>query len=318
MAVPTGTTQTYTMIGIREDLADSINLLNAYTTPFYSKIGSDTAKNRTPEWLAHAAPAANPANAVIEGDTPTNQVASQPIRYKNIVQLMDKAYQVSSTAMAVDRAGQKEMLRLALINGIALRTDIEAALTQNSASVLGAAGVAGRLASAESWIATNINLGATGASTGFNTGTGLVAAPTDGTQRAATEVILKDVIRQCYISGGDNLDVLVGPAQKQNFSGFTGRSTQYQNVVGNSTATILGAADVYISDFGSHKIYPTRFNRNRTALVLDWSLWQKSFLQPIQDVDLAKTGHNLQKMMFCEVTLKCMNEKGNGKAADLT
>ena len=52
MAVPTGTTQTYTMIGIREDLADSINLLNAYTTPFYSKIGSDTAKNRTPEWLA--------------------------------------------------------------------------------------------------------------------------------------------------------------------------------------------------------------------------------------------------------------------------
>ena len=41
---------------------------------------------------------------------------------------------------------------------------------------------------------------------------------------------------------------------KQKFSGFQGIATQYRDNPGNSTAVIIGAADVYRSDFGLHSI----------------------------------------------------------------
>jgi Family of unknown function (DUF5309) len=318
MAVPTGTVQTFSQTRIREELANTINLLDAYQTPFYSRIGSDSVNNRTPEWLAHTAPPPDANNFRVEGDDATNISASQPIRYKNVCQLMDKPFQVTTTSLVVDSAGQKEKVRQTLLNGITLKTEIETFMTGNYASVIGAAAVAGRMAGAEAFIKTNVNLGATGAVGGFNTGTGLTAITTDGTQRAFTEVLLKDVIRQAFVSGGNNLDIILGPAQKQAFSAFTGKSTQYQQLAPGQKATITGGADVYVSDFGQHTAYPNRFSRNRTALIVDWSLWAKAWLQPIQEKELAINGHSERKMIYAEVTLKAYNEAGNGKVCDLT
>lgn len=318
MAVPTNTVQTFAQNRNREDLNNTINLLDAYETPFYSSIGASDTGNRSPEWLTHVAPSVDPTNAVIEGDDVVNDTTTQTTRYKNYVQLMDKVYGVSTTTTAVDSAGTKEAMRQKLLMGVALRTDVESFFTGAQASVVGAAGVAGKLGGAESYIATNISLGAAGAVGGFQTGTGLINAPTDGTQRAFTEALLKSVVLQAWTLGGKNLNVLVGGAQKQVVSGFAGITTKTSYITGSDMATVYGAADLYVSDFGKHKILPTRFMRNRTALVMDFSTWEKIWLQPINETPLARTGHSIRTMLACEVTLKCWNEKGNGKVADLT
>jgi hypothetical protein len=45
MAVPSGTTQTYGVVGRREDLTDDIHDLSPTETPFMTAIRKGTAKN---------------------------------------------------------------------------------------------------------------------------------------------------------------------------------------------------------------------------------------------------------------------------------
>jgi hypothetical protein len=318
MTVPTGTVQSFPVTRIREDLANVINLLDAYEVPFYSSIGSARAENNHPEWLAHKAPSPDTTNAQIEGDDRSNVTITQPIRYKNFTQILDKVIQVSDSVQAANTAGMKEMARDLMLNGIALKTDIETFITGNYASVAGAAGSAAHLAGAEAWIAVN-SIGGTGyAAGGFNTGTGVVAIATDGTLASATEANFKSVIQTVWQAGGKNLNVLVGGVMKQKISSsFTGISTRFQNVIGTDQAKILGAADIYVSDFGTHRIMPDRFTRTRTILILDFTTWDKLWLQPLQQKDLAVNGHSDRKMLWCELTLRCWNELANGKYADV-
>lgn len=58
MTVPTGTTQTYQQIGIREDLSDIIYDISPMETPFVSAMGKGTATATKPEWQIDALDAA--------------------------------------------------------------------------------------------------------------------------------------------------------------------------------------------------------------------------------------------------------------------
>jgi hypothetical protein len=330
MPVPSNTVQTFAMVGIREDLSDVITLTDPTDTPFYSGIAKGSAKNRTPEWQVDTLAAPDPANAAIEGDDPSNDVRTQPVRIRNVVQLFDKIIQVSSTARAVETAGRADELAYQVVkSGKELKRDMEARFTGNFASVLGAAGTAGQAAGAEAYLTTNVSRGATGANGGYNSGTGLIAAATDGTQRTSTEALLKTVIQATWTSGGNPAHIMVNGVQKQTYSGFPGIATQFNALNQSGKNTIVGGIDVYKSDFGIHTIVPNRFmgygtgrtrnttNANRTALVLDMSSWSVNFLQPMKTVDLAKTGHSDRKMIFAEATLECSDEKKNGIVADL-
>lgn len=330
MAVAANTVQTFAMVGIREDLSDVITMTDPTEVPFYSGIKKKSAKNRTPEWQVDSLAAPNPANMAIEGDVVANDATTQPVRRKNVVQLFDKVVEVSSTAQAVQTAGMADELAYQVLKkGKELKRDMEARFTGNYASVLGAAGTAGQAAGAEAHIVTNVDRGATGASGGYQTGTGLINAATDGTLRNASEALLKNVIQLAWQNGGDPSTIMVNGKMKQMFSSFTGIATQYRDNPGTKAAVIIAAADVYKSDFGLHSIVPNRFmsygtgrattdaGRNRTALVLDMSSWAVDFLQPIKKTDLAKVGHSDRKMVFCEATLECSDELKNGVLADI-
>lgn len=309
------------MVGIREDLSDIISNISPTETPAYSMFRKGKCKNRTPEWQLDTLAAANKDNITVEGDDVTGEAATQPTRLKNIVQLMDKSVTVSTTAQAVDTAGRSSELKYQVAKkGQELKRDMEARITQNDASVLGNASTGGEMAGIEAWIETNTDGGTSYAAGGFNTGTGIVDAPTDGTQRAADEADLKSVIRDAWTAGGDPSVIMVGGFNKQAFSAFSGIATQYKDNAGRSMqrAVILGAADFYVSDFGEHRIIPNRFQRDRSALVLDPKLWECKFLQPFKTVPLAKTGHSDKRLMSVEFTLCCKNEAGNGIVADLT
>ena len=138
---------------------------------------------------------------------------------------------------------------------------MEWALTRNQASSAGSSAVARALASVESWIATNETKNTSGDSTattpGFSSGT--VAAPIDGTtQTTVTEANLKLAVQRAWTQGGDPKLVLCGPVNKQYLSSFSGIATQYRDNPQVGPGVIIGAADVYVSDFGEHQIVPAR------------------------------------------------------------
>lgn len=317
MAVPSNTVQTFAMVGIREDLSDTISNIDPYETPLYTKIGKGTCKSRTPEWLIDTRRAANANNATIEGDDAVNNATTQPSRLKNVVQLFDGVIQQSSTAEAVDTAGRSsEMAYQVAKEGVGIRMDIEARISGNYASVLGDASTAGQMAGFEAWITSNDNRAGDGSQGGYSAG--LVSAATDGTQRALTEDIFKSTIRTAWTNGANIPMLVAGPFNKQKISSFAGIANATNEVKGSDMVTIVGAADVYVSDFGRHTIIPSRLSRDRSVLGVDPSKWKIRFLQPFKTQPLAKTGHSERRMISCECTLQSTNEKGNMIIADLT
>ena len=316
MAVPSGTTQTYGVVGRREDLTDVIHDVTPTETPFMTAIGKGTAKNTNHEWQIDALAAASADNAVIEGDDPANDTIAATSRLGNYTQLADKVIQVSSTQRAAENAGRGDELSYQLMKrGKELKRDIESTLTSNNASVAGAAGTARKSAGFEAWIQTNDSRGAGGANTAF--AAGIQAAATDGTQRVYTETLLKDVLQLCWENGGEPSMVMVGAFNKKQMSSFAGIADQIRDT-GNKRATIVGAADVYVSDFGQLDIIANRFSRSRSALVVDPSMWKLCYYQRFKTEDLAKTGHSDRKMLSVEFTLEACNEKSSGCVADLT
>ena len=81
-------------------------------------------------------------------------------------------------------------------------------------------------------------------------------------------------------------------------------------------ASIIGGVDLYVSDFGQHKIVPNRFSRDRVIFILDMEYWSIAYLRPFQSVPLAVTGDSQQRMILAEYTLVSRNEAASGKVAD--
>jgi len=79
----------------------------------------------------------------------------------------------------------------------------------------------------------------------------------------------------------------------------------------------VGAADLYMSDFGQISIVPNRFMRTRDALILDPEYAALAYLRPFQTNDLAKTGDSENTQLLAEVTLEVKNEAAHGIIADL-
>ena len=81
---------------------------------------------------------------------------------------------------------------------------------------------------------------------------------------------------------------------------------------------IIGAADVYLSDFGTLSVVPDRFLDDDVSLVLDPSYFSVAYLRPFQQTALAKTGDSTKHQMLTELTLQVKNEASSAMMADLT
>ncbi len=195
------------------------------------------------------------------------------------------------------------------------KMDLEAICCQNQASRAQSGANARLLGGFESWVTSNVSRGTGGASGGFSSGN--TTAPTDGTQRASTETLLKGVIKAAWTAGGKPTILLMGGTQKQAFSAFTGIATQYQEPKGKA-ATVIGAVDRYVSDFGTFNAMASRYVRGREIEVIDSSLWRLLWLRKWKKEELAKTGDARKFHIVGEVTLESRNEAGNGIVADLT
>lgn len=315
MAIVTNTFTSYDAKGIREELSNVISNISPEETPFQSNVGSESVSNTFFEWQTDSL-ASTSTTAVINGDDVSSfDATSATTRLGNYTHIRRRTYIIADNLGAVDKAGRADEVAYQVAKrGKELKRDIEAVLLDNNARVAGNTSTAPETAGLGAWIATNDSVGTSGAAP---TGDG-TDARTDGTQRAFTEAMLKDVMQQTWTSGGNPSILMVGAFNKQAVSAFTGIAAQRYQAPSDSPTTIIGAADVYMSDFGTLQVVPNRFQRARDAWVLDPEYASVCYLRPIQRVELAKTGDAEKGMLIGEFGLKVMNEAAHGGVFDLT
>jgi hypothetical protein len=312
MTQPTETFDSYDARGLREDLSDIIFNISPTDTPFLSGCGKSKATNTYHEWQIDAL-ASVADNKVIDGDEATADAITATTRRGNYCQISDKVPTISGTLEAINKAGRKSEMAYQLAKmGKEIKRDMENALVGlNNARVSGNASTARELASVQSWIKTNVDKDSGGSNP---TGDGTDARG-EGTQRAFTETLLKNVLQQVWTSGGDPETIMLGAFNKRVASTFSGGATRFDK---SEDKKLYATVDVYVSDFGEHKLVANRFSRTRDVLVLDMEYWKIAYLRPFTSWDLAKTGDTEKKQMIVEYTLEACNEAASGIVADLT
>ena len=301
--------------GLREDLADVIYSISPTETPFQSSVGRTKATAVYHEWQTDSLAAATTNNAAVEGADASDATLSPTVRLGNYTQILQKTIKVSGTLDAVNKAGRKSEKAYQLAKASAeIKRDLETILLANQGQSAGSSNsTARKMGSLLSWLKTNTQV-VTAANNPTTIG---VSTRTDGTQRTFTEQLLKDAVADVFESGGNPKVLMVGPAGKQKVSSFAGIAEQRFMAPANTPTTIIGAADVYMSDFGTMSVVPNRFMRSRDALVLDPEYAAVAYLRPFQTNELAKAGDSDKTQLLVECTLEVKNEAAHALIADL-
>jgi len=282
-----------------------------------SNIGRESISNSLFEWqtdtLASAA-----ANKQLEGDDVTSfDSVTATVRLQNYAQISRKTIVLSATEETVNKAGRRSELAYQIAKRSAeLKRDQEFSMLNGAVAAAGNTTTARGTASLQAFIKTNYDMQTNGANPSYTTVP--TGARSDGNVRTFTETILKNVIQQVWTSGGTPKILMTGPVNKQRVSGFSGIASSRFNIDGGARpATIIGAADIYVSDFGNVQVVPNRFQRERDAFVIDPDYAKVTTLRPYQQVELAKTGDAEKRMLIVEWGHKVLAENAHGIAADL-
>lgn len=320
MAIETNTFTSYDAVGIREDLANVIYDISPTETPFMNNVGRGKAKNTFFEWQVDSLAAADTGNAHLEGDDieSTGYEAITPtVRLGNRTQISRKTAIVSGTHEVLDKAGRKSEMAYQLAKRMKeLKRDIESICLSNQAAVAGTSATPSKTGSLLAFVKTNTSKAADGADPVYTSVPD--AARVDGTPRAITETYLKDVMAAAWAEGGSPSILMVGSYNKRAVSAFAGIAEIRTAASTAKQAIIVGAADVYVSDFGNVSVVPNRFQRDRDALLLDPSFISIDYLRPFKTEPMAKTGDAEKRMILAEWGLRVKNEKALGGIFDLT
>jgi len=348
MAQPTGTLDRYDLNGdgdmVKEDFAETIHNISPTDTPFQSNIGRGKAYSDLHEWAADALAAAA-ANAHIDGDDFSGDTLLPGNRLSNYCQISKKDIVVTRRANIVRKLGRKQELSYQLAKaGKELKRDVEFTLLSNQAARAGNATLAPTMAGLAAWIGafddtTNYELdtgyvnrgalGADGSLTGTSDQSGYPdAAATDGTVRALTEDGFLSVVKACYINGATPTMAVCGPTVKQLFSkymfGSSARiATPYQDHgKARDGVGVVGAVDVYVSDFGVIDLVPDRFCRQVLSdyvdmFIIDPEYLEVSYLDGYKTETIAKTGDSEKRQILVDYTLTVKNPVAHGLFTDI-
>jgi len=317
MAIVSNTFTTYSAKGIREDLSNVITNISPEETPMQSNIGRETIQNTLFEWQTDALADAA-ANAQLEGDdVGTFDSVTATVRLTNYAQISRKTIVLSNTEEVVNKAGRRSELAYQIAKrGSELKRDQEFIMLNGGVAVAGNTTTARVTASLGAFVKTNTDKQTNGVDPSYTTLPN--SARTDGNVRTFTETILKNVIQKVWSAGGTPKILMCGPVNKQRVSGFSGiASSRYNINGGDRPATLIGAVDIYVSDFGQVSVIANRFQRERDAWVIDPEYAKMTVLRPYQQVELAKTGDAEKRMLLQEWGLKILAENAHGLAADL-
>lgn len=288
-----------------------------------SNVARGKATAHLHEWQTDALAAASASNAVIEGDDATTNTVVPTARFANYTQILTKVPRVSKTQREVNSAGRRDELSYQIAKmGREIKRDLEASLTSRNKAAPGDSASAATMAGLGAWLFGNVVKPTANSSgtTAIITSGAPTTAVSAGTAGTFIESDLKSCIKLCWDDGGDPGVVMVGAFNKMQASGFSGIGTQYRDVQPSAVApgSIVGAADLYVSDFGTHQIVANRFQNANEVYVLDLEYWSVDFLYPFTQEPLAKTGLSDRVLISTQVTLAALNPNASGKVFNVT
>ena len=315
---------------IREDVMNKIWDISKIPLPFTDMIGKGSAKNSYKEWTTDELAAPDVANAIVDGSDASGNDTATGQRVGNHHQISDKVVKVSYRADASDTIGRTKELSYQLMRRQQeLRRDVEAISLLNQASVADDGNtVAGKAGGLPSWLETTVDNGATGATGGFATGTGLTVARTAGTKRALSETLVKAAVEGVYNEGGDPTKMMSVPSVISKFSEFlftaSARIATLQSDQGKSAekATAVGAVNVFVTDFGTLTLVPNRLQQIygtsvADVFILDPEYISLCYLKGYRTDELAKTGLAENRQMSVDWSLIVNTEKAHGLIGDV-
>jgi len=326
MAQASNTFETYDAVGNREELADRIYMITPEKTPFLSLVGRKGVDSTHPEWQTDTLASPDLDNNQPEGNDWSYDAITPTTRVGNYTQISEKSLLVSRTQDKTSKAGRKsELAREVVKKGNELKIDMETILLSNQAASAGSGnGATNRKAAGlRAWLATNDDLGSGGSSGSFSNG--IQGAATNGTQRAFTKTILDSIILSQANAGGEANILMLSNYVKTVFSAILDDANvvPLRKEVKSGQATIVAAADAYLSDFGLITVVPnvqmTRAGATvaRNAFLIDPAMVKVGIFDDIQIHKPAKTGDAEKRVLNVEYTLLVNNEAAHAVAADL-
>lgn len=305
---------TFNSSRVREQLMDKIWNVSVEETPTLALIGKEKVDGPFVEWLNDSF-AAGASNKVEQGNIPTIAASTDVSRYSNRTQISEKSGAVTGTQDRVEKAGPaSEYDNQVSKKMVELKKDVEVGVLQNTTAIAASAGVAPQARGFLGFIATNTSKGVSGVDPNPLTNT----APTDGTQRAFTDTLLRDVMKTMFDNGAPNMDnlyALIPSAQRATFDTFLAGQTRFDKA---EDKTLTATLEVYIGPFGRVKAVNARHMRAREVILLNKEFASLGVLRPMRDTELAKRGDAREFMVNTEWTLLVKNEKAHGIIRDLT
>lgn len=305
--------------GVREDLTDFITNVDPEDTPVMSSIRKAKAGQTYHEYQRDILGTPNADNAAIDGDEAVTATRTAPTRVGNHCQIFTKTVGVTGRAEAVDKAGRRS--QMAYNKALAMtetKRDIEAMILSNNIAAPGSTGVASKSGGLGVHIFTNAQHNGAGATAAHTAGAPTVAV-TGGTARTYTDTLLKAGALACYNESGKAPPMVVmSAAHKTLSSAFVGISAN-RTETGKKAATIVGAADYYLSDFGLMAFVPHYIMSGRGDVFgIDPGSLRMAYLRGWQSNKIGRKGDAEEEQILCDVTLEVRSQKNMFKISNLT
>lgn len=325
MAIPTNLWQkTNTGFkGARDDLLDKIFNTSPTETPVTSAMGRVTATSDFHEWQTDVLAAADPANKMVEGDDATLAVLTGTSRLGNHLQTFNGTVGVSRRANIIKKAGRAtEMAYQKGKKMLELKRNMEAmVLSPTQVAIAATVSVAGQSGGLGVQCVSNPLHNGAGATAAWTSGAP-TAAVTAGTNRTWTKTLLDTACQHVFTNSGTFAEMLVvSPNHKSLFSAFASIAQNRMDVKGgkNAQATVVGGAEIYLSDFGGITVMPHYLMAGGdTAYLLNTDYLDMAFLDGFVTSDLAKTGDSEKVMITADACLAVRAPSAQCKIANLT
>lgn len=313
MAAVTGTTDSYTLIGKKEDVHDAIYDISPTETPVMTMAKKLTASNTLHQWQTDALAAAA-VNKQIEGDDASFSSASPTTMLSNRTMISRKTVIVSRTANNMAKYGRaKELARLVTKYGSEIKRDIETGFVGMQGSSVGGAGTARQAAGLRAMITNYVTATGSGSNTtatvpGYSSSDWALTAA-DGTVATLVEADIKNALELSWADGGNSEMLVMNSKQKKRLSAMTGASSYegFGVAQGRVQGVVVGGVDIYVSDYGSHKVVLDRFIGQTGVLCLDPEYIGLAWFDKIKLEELAKTGDAEKRMLVGEYTYVAQN-----------
>lgn len=311
---------------INEDVMQKIWDVSRIPLPFTDRVGSGRVSANQYDWVVDKLATPDTGNAWVEEGNFSTTTATSPTdyadsataptrRYRNYIQVSVKAVSVSEMSQSVSSIGGSGGLAYQLmVAQQELRRDVEAIACWNQTSTIGnATTTAPKTATyvsgcQELTSPTRDLVNSASTYTAYNTSTGVFTAlGVAGTARAITETFLRDMAQALYIGGcggpGQRLTLMTSPEVKRIISTYMYTSSAriaslVKDVQSATMAEAQGAVDIFITDFGTLELVPSRFVTGLTgsgatrhyAMLFDPEYFELVYLRGYTTTENAKIG----------------------------